>query len=80
MSALTPAEFRAWCERPNPFGLVRPTCRRCGELLGDCLGHYVDRAAVERTAGERLRARVWELLETVGDRELSDPVGGRKPT
>ncbi len=47
----------------NPFGLVKPRCRRCGELLATCLGHYVDRAAVAASAEDRLRRRVWELLE-----------------
>ncbi len=47
----------------NPFGLVRPRCRRCGELLATCLGHYVDLVAVVASAEDRLRRRVWELLE-----------------
>ncbi len=48
---------------PNPFGLVRPRCRRCGELLAACLGHYVDEAAVVASAEDRLRHRVWAWLE-----------------
>jgi hypothetical protein len=50
-------------ESPNRFGLVRPRCRRCSELVADCLGHYVDRAAVAAEAEDRLRRGVWMLLD-----------------
>lgn len=35
-------ELRGYVERRSPFRPHPPTCRRCGNHLGDCLGHQDD--------------------------------------